>query len=34
VRIPEGMDKDPITKFNFFLPAAKPPARNRGGAPH
>jgi hypothetical protein len=33
VRIPEGMDKDPITKFNFFLPA-KPPARNRGGAPH
>lgn len=33
VRIPEGMDKDPITKFNFFLPAAKPPARNRGGAP-
>ena len=33
VRIPEGMDKDPIMKFNFFLPA-KPPARNRGGAPH
>ena len=33
VRTPEGMDKDPITKFNFFLPA-KPPARNRGGAPH
>jgi serine/threonine protein phosphatase PrpC len=33
VRIPEGMDKDPITKFNFVLPA-KPPARNRGGAPH
>jgi len=34
VRMPEGMDKDPITKFNFFLPATKPPARNRGGAPH
>jgi serine/threonine protein phosphatase PrpC len=33
VRTPEGMDKDPITKFNFFLPP-KPPARNRGGAPH
>jgi serine/threonine protein phosphatase PrpC len=33
VRIPEGMEKDPITKFNFFLPP-KPPARNRGGAPH
>jgi serine/threonine protein phosphatase PrpC len=33
VRIPQGMDKDPIAKFNFFLPA-KPPARNRGGAPH
>ncbi|HXM41290.1 MAG TPA: protein phosphatase 2C domain-containing protein [Bryobacteraceae bacterium] len=34
VRIPEGMDKDAITKFNFFLPATKPPARNRVGAPH
>ena len=34
VRTPEGMDKDPIAKFNFFLPATKPPARNRGGAPH
>jgi serine/threonine protein phosphatase PrpC len=34
VRIPGGMDKDPIAKFNFFLPATKPPARNRGGAPH
>jgi PPM family protein phosphatase len=34
VRLPEGMDKDPITKFNFFLPPTKPPARNRGGAPH
>ena len=34
VRIPEGMDKDPIAKFNFFLPPTKPPARNRGGAPH
>ena len=33
VRIPEGMDKDPITKFNFFLPA-RPPVRNRAGAPH
>jgi len=33
VRLPEGMAKDPIAKFNFFLPAAKPPARNRGGAP-
>jgi hypothetical protein len=33
VRLPEGMDKDPIAKFNFFLPA-KPPARNRAGAPH
>jgi PPM family protein phosphatase len=33
VRIPEGMDKDPIAKFNFFLPAPKPPARTRGGAP-
>jgi len=33
VRFPEGMDKDPVTKFNFFLPATKPPARNRGGAP-
>ena len=32
VRLPEGMDKDRIAKFNFFLPA-KPPARNRGGAP-
>lgn len=32
VRAPEGMDKDPITKFNFFLPA-KPSARNRGGGP-
>jgi len=33
VRTPEGMDKDAITKFNFFLPA-KPPTRNRAGAPH
>jgi serine/threonine protein phosphatase PrpC len=33
VRIPEGMDRDPITKFNFFLPS-KQPARNRAGAPH
>jgi PPM family protein phosphatase len=32
VRISQGVDNDPITKFNFFLPA-KPPARNRGGAP-
>ena len=34
VRLPEGMDKDALAKFNFFLPATKPPARNRGGAPH
>ena len=33
VRTPEGMDKDPIAKFNYFLPA-KPPARNRAGASH
>ena len=35
VHIPADMDKEPITKFNFFLPA-KPPTstRNRGGAPH
>ncbi|MGA2736999.1 MAG: protein phosphatase 2C domain-containing protein [Bryobacteraceae bacterium] len=32
VRIPQGVDKDAIAKFNFFLPPAKPPARNRGGA--
>jgi hypothetical protein len=32
VRLPEGADKDPITKFNFFLPPS-PPVRNRGGAP-
>jgi len=31
VRTSVGIDKDPITKFNFFLPV-KPPARNRGGA--
>ncbi len=31
VRVPEGMDKDPIAKFNFVLPA-KPAARARGGA--
>jgi PPM family protein phosphatase len=34
VRMPADMDKDPIVKFNFFLPAAKSPARNRAGAPH
>jgi serine/threonine protein phosphatase PrpC len=34
VTLPEGMEREPITKFNFFLPAAKPAARNRGGAPH
>jgi hypothetical protein len=33
VHLPEGMDKDPVTKFNYFLPA-KLPVRNRGGAPH
>ena len=33
VAVPEGMDGDPITKFNFFLPA-KPAARTRGGGPH
>jgi hypothetical protein len=33
VRMPESVNKDPITKFNFFLPA-KPPAHNRAGAPH
>jgi serine/threonine protein phosphatase PrpC len=33
VRIPEGMDKDALTKFNFVLPP-KLPARNRGGASH
>ena len=34
VRTPEDMDKAPITKFNFFLPATRPPARNRAGVPH
>jgi hypothetical protein len=34
VRLPEGMDQGPITKYNFFMTPAKPPARNRGGAPH
>jgi serine/threonine protein phosphatase PrpC len=34
VRMPEGMDKDPILKFNFFLPPTKLPIRSRGGAPH
>jgi hypothetical protein len=34
VRTPEGMDTAAITKFNFFLPATRPPTRNRGGAPH
>jgi PPM family protein phosphatase len=29
----DGIDREPITKFNFFLPP-KPAARNRGGAPH
>jgi hypothetical protein len=34
VRLPEGADSDSIAKYNFFLPAAKPPARNRAtGAP-
>jgi hypothetical protein len=33
VRLPEGMDQDPVAKYNFFLPA-KPTARNRAtGAP-
>ncbi|HLY15998.1 MAG TPA: protein phosphatase 2C domain-containing protein [Bryobacteraceae bacterium] len=31
VAVPAGMETDPITKFNFFLPA-KPAARNRGAA--
>ncbi len=34
VRLPEGVDQGPITKYNFFMTPAKPPARNRGGAPH
>jgi serine/threonine protein phosphatase PrpC len=37
VRLPpdtQQIDKDPIAKFNFFLPATRPPARNRAGAPH
>jgi serine/threonine protein phosphatase PrpC len=34
VRTPEDMDKAPIAKFNFFLPATRPPARNRAGVPH
>jgi serine/threonine protein phosphatase PrpC len=33
VRAPEEMDREPIAKFNFFLPA-KPAVRNRAGAPH
>ena len=33
VRTPVGMDQGPIEKFNFFLPAARPPARNHAGAP-
>ena len=33
VRAPEGADREPIAKFNFFLPA-KPAVRNRGGTPH
>ena len=32
VRLPEGMDAETITKFNFFLQAPKPPVRNRRGA--
>jgi PPM family protein phosphatase len=32
MRLPAEMEKDPITKFNFFLPA-KPPARSRAGVP-
>ena len=31
VRLPPDVQKDPVTKFNFFMPA-KPPVRNRGGA--
>jgi hypothetical protein len=34
VHMPDSMDKDAVAKFNFFLPAAKPAVRNRGGAPH
>lgn len=33
IHAPPAMDRDPLTKFNFFL-LAKPPARNRGGAAH